>query len=160
VPRITPVLWFDGEAEAAATFYVSLFPVSHISHVSRYPDDFPDPAMAGQALVVEFDLDGQGFQGLNGGPGFVPNEAVSLSVPVDDQEELDRIWDALASHGGQEGRCGWVRDRWGFWWQIVPSAMQRTVGGADPAGASRAMEAMMGMSRLVVADLEAAYRGD
>ena len=89
----------------------------------------------------------------------IPTPSV-VSVPVDDQEELDRIWDALASDGGQEGRCGWVRDRWGFWWQVVPSAMQRTVGGPDPAGASRAMEAMMGMSRLVVADLEAAYRGD
>ena len=160
MPRITPVLWFDGEAEAAATAYVSLFARSRITSVSRYPDDFGDPASAGRALVVEFELDGLGFQALNGGPGPVPTEAVSLSVAVDDQEELDRLWDALAADGGQEGRCGWVRDRWGFWWQVVPAAVQRTVGGPDPAGASRAMAAMTTMGRLVVADLESAYRGD
>jgi len=160
VPRITPVLWFDGEAEAAARFYVSLFPASRVVDVSRYPDDFPDPALAGRELVVDFELDGQPFQALNGGPGFTPNEAVSLSVPVGDQPEVDRLWDALAADGGQEGRCGWVRDRWGFWWQIVPSVMGETLGGSDPAGAGRAMQAMMGMGRLVVAELRAAYAGE
>ncbi|ROS62528.1 putative 3-demethylubiquinone-9 3-methyltransferase (glyoxalase superfamily) [Frigoribacterium sp. PhB160] len=160
MPRITPVLWFDGEAEAAARFYVSLFPASRVVDVSRYPDDFPDPALAGRELVVDFELDGQPFQALNGGPGFTPNEAVSLSVPVGDQPEVDRLWDALAADGGQEGRCGWVRDRWGFWWQIVPSVMGETLGGSDPAGAGRAMQAMMGMGRLVVAELCAAYAGE
>jgi predicted 3-demethylubiquinone-9 3-methyltransferase (glyoxalase superfamily) len=160
VPRITPVLWFDGEAETAAVFYTSLFADSSVTNVSRYPDDLPDPNLAGRALVVEFELDGQPFQALNGGPGFTPNEAVSLSVPVGGQDELDRYWDALLADGGQEGRCGWVRDRWGFWWQIVPGVMQSTIGGSDPAGAARAMTAMMGMTRLIVADLEMAYGGD
>jgi predicted 3-demethylubiquinone-9 3-methyltransferase (glyoxalase superfamily) len=159
VPRITPVLWFDGEAEAAATFYVSLFPGSSVTDVSRYPDDFPDPALAGRALVVEFELDGQGFQGLNGGPGHAPSDAVSFSVPVSDQPELDRLWDALVADGGEEGRCGWLTDRWGFSWQIVPSALGETLGGPDREGAARAMAAMMGMGRLVVDDLRAAYAG-
>ena len=160
MPRITPVLWFDDEAETAAEFYTSLFIDSKITNVSRYPDGPSDQGRAGRALVVEFELDGQAFQALNGGPGFTPNEAVSLSVPVGGQDELDRYWDALVADGGQEGRCGWVRDRWGFWWQIVPGALQATVGGPDAAGAARAMNAMMGMGRLVVADLERAYAGD
>ncbi|WP_423923944.1 VOC family protein [Frigoribacterium sp. 2-23] len=160
MPRITTVFWFDDRAEEAARFYVGLFPNSRVTNVSRYPDDFPDPAMAGQCLVADFELDGSPFQALNGGStDFAPNESVSQSVAVETQDELDRLWFALAADGGVEGRCGWVRDRFGFWWQIVPTVMQWTVGGADPEGSARALQTMMGMSRLVIADLQAAYDG-
>lgn len=158
MPRITPTLWFGEEIEEAARFYVDLFPGSRIISASRYPDDFPDPALRGTALVVDVELDGQGIRLLNGGPGMQATEAVSLSISAGDQAEVDRYWDAFAD-GGTEGRCGWVRDRWGFWWQVVPEAMTTTIGGPDPAGAARAMAAMMGMGRLVVAELQAAYDG-
>ncbi|MWJ25166.1 VOC family protein [Clavibacter michiganensis subsp. michiganensis] len=143
MPRITPTLWFGEEIEEAARFYIDLF---------------PDPALRGTALVVDLELDGQGIRLLNGGPGMQATEAVSLSISAATQEEVDRYWDAFAD-GGTEGRCGWVRDRWGFWWQVVPEAMASTIGGPDPAGAARAMAAMMGMGRLVVAELQAAYDG-
>ena len=158
MPRITPTLWFGDEIEEAARSYVDLFPSSRITAASRYPDDFPDPALRGTALVLDLELDGQPIRLLDGGPGMEATEAVSLSISVGGQEEVDRYWDALAD-GGTEGRCGWVRDRWGFWWQVVPEAMATTIGGPDPAGAARAMAAMMGMGRLVVADLQAAYDG-
>ncbi|MFT7766704.1 VOC family protein [Clavibacter tessellarius] len=158
MPRITPTLWFGEDIEEAARFYVDLFPGSRITDVSRYPDDFPDPALRGTALVMDVELDGQGIRLLNGGPGMQATEAVSLSISAGGQEEVDRYWDAFAD-GGTEGRCGWVRDRWGFWWQVVPEAMATTIGGPDPAGAARAMSAMMGMGRLVVAELQAAYDG-
>jgi predicted 3-demethylubiquinone-9 3-methyltransferase (glyoxalase superfamily) len=159
MPRITPTLWFGEEIEEAARFYVDLFPGSRITDTSRYPDDFPDPALRGTAVVVDLELDGQPYRLLNGGPGMQATEAVSLSISAADQEEVDRYWDAFAADGGTEGRCGWVRDRWGFWWQVVPEAMATTIGGPDPAGAARAMAAMMGMGRLVVAELQAAYDG-
>jgi predicted 3-demethylubiquinone-9 3-methyltransferase (glyoxalase superfamily) len=161
VPRITPTLWFGRDVETAADFYVALFPSSRVTDVSRYPDDFPDPAMAGQALVVDLELDGQPHRLLNGGDGGPrPTEATSFSISVETQDELDHYWYALAADGGQEGRCGWVTDRWGFSWQVVPSTMDRYLGGPDPEGAARAMTAMMGMNRLVIAELAAAYEGD
>ena len=160
MPRITPTLWFGRDIETAADFYVALFPSSRVTDVSRYPDDFPDASMAGQALVVDLELDGQPYRLLNGGDGGPkPTEATSFSISVETQDELDHYWDAFAADGGTEGRCGWVRDRWGFWWQVVPEEMGSTIGGPDPEGAARAMAAMMAMGRLVVADLQAAYDG-
>ena len=160
MPRITPTLWFGRDIEAAADFYVALFPSSRITDVSRYPDDLPDATMAGRALVVDLELDGQPYRLLNGGDdGPKPTEALSLSISVGSQDELDHYWDAFAADGGEEGRCGWVTDRWGFSWQVVPSVMGRYLGGPDAAGASRAMAAMMGMNRLVIAELKAAYDG-
>jgi predicted 3-demethylubiquinone-9 3-methyltransferase (glyoxalase superfamily) len=157
--KIKPCLWFDGVAEEAANFYVSLLPDSRIDRVNRSPADNPSTP-AGAVLLVEFTLAGQPFQGLNGGPQFPFTEAVSFSVECEDQAEVDRLWDALTADGGKPVQCGWLKDRFGLSWQIVPKAMGRLMGGSDPAGAKRAMEAMMKMVKLDIAELERAYRGD
>jgi predicted 3-demethylubiquinone-9 3-methyltransferase (glyoxalase superfamily) len=149
--KISPCFWFDGVAEAAATFYVSLFADANIGMVSRMPD--------GKALMVEFTLAGQTFQALNGGPQFVHSEAISMSVSCDDQSEVDRLWHALTADGGSESRCGWLRDRFGVSWQIVPKELGRILSRDDKAAVGRAMQAMMGMRKLDVAALEAAFRG-
>lgn len=146
-----PFLWFDGDAEAAAELYTGLFPRSAVTDVSRGPD--------GAAFVVSFTLDGQAFVALNGGPGHPFTDATSFQVPCADQAEVDHFWDGLVAGGGQEGRCGWLTDRFGVSWQVVPVALPELLGDPDPGRSQRAVQAMLGMSRLVVADLRAAADG-
>jgi predicted 3-demethylubiquinone-9 3-methyltransferase (glyoxalase superfamily) len=156
--RITPCLWFDGQAEDAATLYTSLFPDSRIEKVTRSPADNPS-TKAGAVLTVDFLLDGQPFIGLNGGPDFPFTEAISLSIDCADQADVDRYWDRLIEGGGSPGACGWLKDRFGVSWQVVPRRMPELLGGADPDGAARAMKAMLKMSKLDIATLESAYQG-
>ena len=150
---ITPFLWFDTQAEEAAEFYTSVFPNSRILDVSHYGDAGPRPA--GLVMTVAFELDGTTFVALNGGPEFTFTEAVSFMVGCDGQEEVDRYWEALAQ-GGEQGPCGWLKDRFGLSWQIVPTALQRLLADADRAKAQRVMAAMLGMRKIVIAELEAA----
>jgi predicted 3-demethylubiquinone-9 3-methyltransferase (glyoxalase superfamily) len=157
--KITPCLWFDGVAEEAAGFYVSLLPDSRIDKVMRSPADNPSTP-AGGVLTVEFTLAGQSFLGLNGGPQFPFTEAVSFSIDCEDQAEVDRLWNALTADGGKPVQCGWLKDRFGLSWQIVPRALPKLLSGPDKEGAKRAMEAMMEMVKLDVAELERAYRGE
>jgi predicted 3-demethylubiquinone-9 3-methyltransferase (glyoxalase superfamily) len=153
MPRITPSLWFDTEGEDAAEFYVSVFPNSKITHVSHYGEAGPRPA--GTVLTVDFELDGQRYTAINGGPQFTFSEAISLQISCADQAEVDHYWDAL-SEGGSEGPCGWLKDRYGLSWQVVPKALGELIGDPDPARATRAMKAMLGMRKLDVAALRAA----
>jgi predicted 3-demethylubiquinone-9 3-methyltransferase (glyoxalase superfamily) len=156
--KIVPCLWFDGEAEEAANFYVSLLPDSRIETVQRNTID-GSAGKAGTVLVVEFTLAGQRFMALNGGMRFEYTHAVSFKIDCADQAEVDRLWDALASGGGQAGRCGWLKDRYGVSWQIVPTALPKYLGGSDRDGAKRAMAAMMQMAKLDIAGLKKAYEG-
>jgi len=154
VSSISPFLWFDSQAEEAAEFYVSLFPNSSIRGVARYPEGSPMPA--GTAMTVSFVLDGIEVQALNGGPDFRFTEAFSFFVQVETQEEIDRYWNALTANGGEESQCGWLKDRWGLSWQIVPANLGALLGNPDPERAARAMQSMLGMKKLVIAELEAA----
>jgi len=156
MPKIHPFLWFDTEGEAAAEFYVSLFPNSKIDSVQRYGPAGPGPE--GSAMTVDFELDGQRVTALNGGPVFKFSEAVSFVIDCQDQAEVDHYWDALLA-GGTPSQCGWLKDRFGFSWQVVPKQLFETIGGPDEAGRNRAMQAMLQMTKLDVAKLEAAYRG-
>jgi predicted 3-demethylubiquinone-9 3-methyltransferase (glyoxalase superfamily) len=156
--KITPCLWFDGEAEEAAKFYVSLLPDSRIENVQKNSVDGP-AGKAGTVLVVDFTLAGQRFMALNGGTRFEYTHAVSFKIDCADQAEVDRLWEALSADGGKVERCGWLKDRFGVSWQIVPSALGRYLGGADPAGRQRAMQAMLGMIKLDIAGLQRAYEG-
>jgi predicted 3-demethylubiquinone-9 3-methyltransferase (glyoxalase superfamily) len=156
--KISPCLWFDGEAEAAAKFYVSLLPDSRIEKVQKNIVDTPG-GKAGSVLLVEFTLAGQRFMALNGGMRFEYTHAVSFKIDCADQAEVDRLWDALSADGGQAERCGWLRDRYGVFWQIVPTALAQYLGGPDPAGARRAVAAMLQMVKLDIAGLKRAYEG-
>ena len=156
--KITPCLWFDSEAEEAANFYVSLLPDSKIEVVQRNSVDSPG-GKAGTVLVVEFTLAGQRFMALNGGMRFEYTHAVSFKIDCADQAEVDRLWDALLANGGEASRCGWLKDRYGVSWQIVPTDLPKYIGGADRAGAARAMQAMLGMVKLDIAALKKAYEG-
>ena len=149
---ITPCLWFDGNAEEAARFYASLLPDSSVDKVHRAPGDYPS-GKAGDVLTVEFTLMGRPFVGLNGGPQFAFNEAVSFQIPVNTQAEVDRLSDALSAVP-QADQCGWVKDRFGLSWQIVPALLMRLIADADPVRAKRAFEAMMKMKRIDIAILE------
>jgi 2-polyprenyl-6-hydroxyphenyl methylase/3-demethylubiquinone-9 3-methyltransferase len=155
---ITPCLWFDGQAEEAATFYASLLPDSTVDGVNRAPSDFPG-GKRGDALVVEFTLLGRPFQGLNGGPQFPFTEAISLSVSTEDQAETDRLWDALIAGGGSHSRCGWLKDRFGLSWQIVPLPLVKMMTDPDKEAARRATEAMLKMDRLDIAVAAKAFAG-
>ena len=157
--RIRPCLWFDGQAEQAAEFYVSVFPDSRIDARNTSAVDWPGGA-AGSVILVEFTLAGQNYQALNGGSFTAFNEAVSLSVACDDQAELDRLWDRLLEGGGSEMQCGWLKDRYGLRWQLVPRAFKRMLREADAEASRRLMGAMMEMVKLDVAALEHAYRDD
>ena len=156
--KIAPCLWFNGEAEEAANFYVSLLPDSRINKVQRNPIDGP-AGKEGKVLVVNFTLAGQEYMALNGGTRFEFTHAISFKIDCADQAEVDRLWDRLSSDGGSALQCGWVRDRYGLSWQIVPSVLPQLLGGTDEAGAKRAMQAMLGMTKLDVAELRRAYEG-
>jgi predicted 3-demethylubiquinone-9 3-methyltransferase (glyoxalase superfamily) len=150
---ITPCLWFDTEGEEAATFYVSLFKNSRITEVSRYGEAGPRPA--GTVMVVSFELDGQPFTALNGGPEFTFSEAISLQVDCQSQEEVDYYWDGLTA-GGEEGPCGWLKDRYGVSWQVVPRALIALLQDPDPGRSQRAMAAMLTMKKIDIAAVQAA----
>jgi predicted 3-demethylubiquinone-9 3-methyltransferase (glyoxalase superfamily) len=157
--EISPCLWFDaGQAEEAAKFYTSIFPNSRINSVSRSAADNPSTPK-GAVLTVDFTLAGRPFQALNGGPEFKFNEAISLSIDCDDQAEVDKYWDLLTTGGGEPGPCGWLKDRFGVSWQVIPRQLGEYLGGSDPEGAQRAMEAMLKMGKLDVDQLREAYEG-
>jgi predicted 3-demethylubiquinone-9 3-methyltransferase (glyoxalase superfamily) len=156
--KISPCLWFDGDAEEAANFYVSLLPDSRIVKIHRNIID-GHSGKAGTVLVIEFTLAGQGFMALNGGMKKEYTHAVSFKIDCADQAEVDRLWDALLADGGKAEQCGWLKDRYGVSWQIVPTALPKYLGGADAAGAQRAMQAMMGMVKFDIAGLKRAYEG-
>ncbi|WP_432723574.1 VOC family protein [Jeongeupia wiesaeckerbachi] len=153
---ITPFLWFNGNAEVAATFYVSVFPNSRITDTLRYGDGMPFPA--GTALTVGFELDGQPFTALNGGPQYAFSPATSFVVHCKDQADIDRYWDALGA-GGLVQQCGWLTDRFGVTWQVVPQDIATLLGGDDQAAAGRAMQALMTMTKIDIATLQAARSG-
>ena len=152
--KITPFLWFDDQAEEAAEFYVSLFQKSAITGVSRYGEGAPAPA--GTAMSVTFVLDGLELQALNGGPEFSFTEAISLFVTAETQDEIDHLWGKLTS-GGEPGQCGWLKDRYGLSWQIVPPVLGELLGDRDADRSSRVMQAMLGMGKIDIAALRAAY---
>jgi predicted 3-demethylubiquinone-9 3-methyltransferase (glyoxalase superfamily) len=156
--KISPCLWFNGQAEEAANFYVSLLPDSRIDHVQRNVTDSPG-IKEGDVLIVNFTLAGQSYQALNGNTHYAEfTHAISLSVDCKDQAEVDRLWDAL-KEGGEEVACGWVKDRYGVSWQIVPSVMPKFLADPDREKAARVMQAMMNMMKLDIAALQAAYDG-
>ena len=155
--KITPFLWFDQQAEEAANYYVSIFKNSKVVSISRYGEGAPRPA--GTAQIVMFQIDGQEYMALNGGPEFKFTEAISLFVNCESQEEVDLYWEKLAA-GGEKGQCGWLKDRFGLSWQIVPSALGELMGDPDPEISRRVMEAMLRMSKIDIDSLKKAYRGD
>lgn len=157
--KFTTCLWFDkGQAREAAEFYASIFPDTKVGPAHDAVGDFPG-GQKGEELTVEFTLLGQSFVGLNGGPNFKPNEAVSFMVLTENQEETDRLWDAITKNGGEESMCGWCKDRWGFSWQITPRVLLEATNNPDKAAAKRAFEAMMTMKKVDIATIEAARQG-
>ena len=158
--RLTTCLWFDkGQARKAAQFYASVFPDSKVGARHAAPSEFPD-GEEGEELTVEFTVLGRPFVGLNGGPNFKPNEAVSFMVITENQEETDRYWDAITKNGGAESACGWCKDKWGFSWQITPRVLLEAIGNPDRAAAKRAFEAMMTMGKIDIAAIQAALEGE
>ncbi|MHA7960943.1 VOC family protein [Streptomyces sp. L500] len=154
--KITPCLWFDDQAQEAAEFYTSVVPGSRIVEIRRYGETGPRPA--GMVMTVEFELAGQRFLALNGGPDFTFNEAISLSVDCASQEEVDELWSAFGE-GGSEGPCGWLKDKYGVSWQIVPRALPELLGDPDPVKSQRVMRAMLGMKKIDIQELVDAYEG-
>lgn len=152
MPKIMPCLWIDDRIEEMVNFYVALFKDAEVHRVDKYPD--------GRVLTMTFRLRDQEFMALNGGPLFPFTEAVSFTVDCEDQAEVDYFWNAMTADGGQESNCAWLKDKFGLSWQIVPKALPRLLGGADREGAGRAMQAMMKMRKIIVADLEKAYAGN
>jgi predicted 3-demethylubiquinone-9 3-methyltransferase (glyoxalase superfamily) len=155
--KITPFLWFDNQAEDAMNFYVSIFKNSKVGTISRYGDAGPGPK--GSVMVASFELDGMQFTALNGGPHFKFTEAISLYVNCETQDEVDYFWNKLTAGGGQPSQCGWLKDKYGLSWQIVPSALPRLLSDPDGARANRVMQAMMQMQKIDVAKLEQAAKG-
>lgn len=155
--KITPFLWFDNNAEEAINFYTSVFKDSKIVSMSRLPEGAPGPA--GQVMSATFQLAGQQIMALNGGPQFKFNEAISLYVDCDTQEEVNYYWDRLTADGGAPGPCGWLKDKFGVSWQIIPKALGQLMGDSDPAKSQRVMQAMLQMSKIDIAALERAYEG-
>jgi predicted 3-demethylubiquinone-9 3-methyltransferase (glyoxalase superfamily) len=150
--KITPFLWFDTQAEEAMNFYVSIFKDSKVGSVQRAGPDGP-------VMSVTFQLEGQDFMALNAGPQFKFNEAISFFVDCKTQEEVDELWNKLTAEGGEESMCGWLKDKYGLSWQIVPSALGEMLGDKDPEKANRVMQAMLKMQRIIIADLKNAYGG-
>ena len=157
MPKIFPSLWFDTQSEEAAAFYVSVFPNSRVVGVTHYPEDAPREA--GMVMTVEFELDGQRFIAINGGPEFTFDEAISFQIDCADQEEIDRYWSLLSADGGSEGPCGWLKDKFGVSWQVVPTGMDQVFDDPDPERARRAMAAMLKMGKIDVAELQRAADG-
>lgn len=155
--KITPFLWFASEAEEAANYYTSIFKNSRITDIQRFGDGAPLPA--GTVMTVSFELEGVPFVALNGGTGIAHTEAISFAVDCADQAEVDHLWDRLTENGGEPGPCGWLKDRYGMSWQIVPRRLTELLGDPDPGRAQRAVTAMLGMGKLDVAQLEAAADG-
>ena len=159
--KITPCLWYDGNAKEAADFYASVFKDSEIGKTSKY-DEASSKASGqpeGSVLVVEFEIAGQKFVGLNGGPHFKFSEAISFMIDCKDQAEVDYFWLRLTADGGEESQCGWLKDKFGLSWQVVPSVMSSLVTGPDPEGAKRAMAAMMTMKKIDIKTIQDAYDG-
>jgi predicted 3-demethylubiquinone-9 3-methyltransferase (glyoxalase superfamily) len=156
--KITPCLWFDGKALDAAEFYTSILPDSRIEKIHRAAADNPSTS-EGEVLTVDFNVAGQPFIGLNGGPEFPFTEAVSFSIDCADQGEVDRLWDALIEGGGEHSVCGWLKDRYGVSWQVIPRQLPEMLDGPDRAGAARVMKAMLEMTKIDVAKLREAYEG-
>ena len=154
MPKLTPCLWFDTQGEEAAEFYVSVFPNSRIVDVARYGT--AGPREAGTVMTVDFELDGQPFVALNGGPEFAFSEAISFQIDCADQDGVDHYWSKLGE-GGEEGPCGWLKDRFGLSWQVVPAALLRLSTDPDPAKAQAVIRCMLGMKKLIVAELQEAY---
>jgi predicted 3-demethylubiquinone-9 3-methyltransferase (glyoxalase superfamily) len=157
MPKIQPCLWFDDRIEEAVNFYVEVFGDAEILDISRYGDAGPLPA--GTVMVMNFRLRDQSFMALNGGPHFKFSEAVSFYVNCESQAEVDYFWEKLTADGGEESQCGWLKDKYGLSWQIAPERMGELVSGPDPAGAKRAMEAMLKMKKIDLAAIERAYAG-
>jgi predicted 3-demethylubiquinone-9 3-methyltransferase (glyoxalase superfamily) len=155
--RVTPFLWYDDQAEEAATLYTSLFPNSSVDDVARYGDAGPGPA--GSVMTVSFTLDGLPFVALNGGPMYRFTEATSFQIGCESQDEVDHYWYGLTADGGEEGPCGWLKDRYGLSWQVVPNVLFSLIGDADSERAARATKAMLGMHKLDIAELAAAANG-
>ena len=159
--KITPCLWYDGNAQEAADFYASVFKDSEIGKTSRYDEASSKGSgqPQGSVLVVEFEIAGQKFIGLNGGPHFKFSEAISFMIDCKDQAEVDYFWSRLTADGGEESQCGWLKDKFGLSWQVVPSIMSKTVTGPDPEGSKRAMAAMMKMKKIDIKTIQDAYDG-
>jgi predicted 3-demethylubiquinone-9 3-methyltransferase (glyoxalase superfamily) len=155
--KIVPNLWFDTQAEEAAHYYIDVFGSGRVVSVARYPEGAPGPV--GSVMTVEFEVGGLRFVGINGGPEFPFTEAVSFQIDCADQAEVDRFWDRFISDGGQESQCGWLKDKYGLSWQVVPAGMAEVFADPDPARAQRAVQAMLGMTKLDVAALRAAADG-
>lgn len=157
MPAITNCLWFNTQAAEAADYYCGIFKNSKINNTSYYAEGAPFPA--GTVLTVDFELDGQGFTALNGGPEFSFSEAISFQIDCADQEEVDYYWDSLTADGGEESQCGWLKDKYGLSWQVVPNVLSKLLTGSDTGGVQRAMNVPMGQRKLIIAELQKAYDG-
>lgn len=153
--KITPYLWFDDNAEAAVNLYVSLFKNSTITHIARYPEE--GRGEPGKVMIINFQIEGQDFIALNGGPGHPFSDAISFFVDCTSQEEVDTLWSALTANGGEEGPCGWLKDKYGISWQIIPRALGELMSDPNPAKAGSVMQAMLQMKKIEIAGLQAAY---
>ena len=151
--KITPFLWFDTQAEEAMNYYVSIFKNSRVLSVQRQGPEGP-------VFTANFELDGQEFMGLNAGPRFKFNEAISFFVNCENQQEVDEYWNKLIADGGEESMCGWCKDKFGLWWQIIPKQLGELMGDPDPEKSQRVMQAMLQMQKIIIADLEKAHRGE